>query len=188
MRSIRLTLYAVWLGVLCLSVGLAVYVRVVISPRMKQEAAAQKRPTPVPSTSTEELASDGRERPITVKVAVPDWDRGQLRLIIKERTTTSGLPPIHAALARLVAEVPQFPRGTTVKHVQLERGTATVDFSNEILAGMGADEEQAVLMSLRKTAGQFATVSRLRVLVEGEPVESLGGHVEIGSESLPVER
>ena len=78
-----------------------------------------------------------------------------------------------------------FPAGTRVDQVFLEAdGTLTLDFSattSRRLLRAGSLEERVALESLRRTLHvNFPEIVDLRLLVAGEPVEAMGGHLWTG--------
>lgn len=78
------------------------------------------------------------------------------------------------------------PPATRVLGCRIQDGTAEVDFSGDILrCNVGARTESLLLSSLVATVGQATGAERVRFLVEGRPVESLGGHVDVTG-PLPV--
>ncbi|MEZ4396186.1 MAG: GerMN domain-containing protein [Candidatus Krumholzibacteriia bacterium] len=78
-----------------------------------------------------------------------------------------------------------FPPGMELQHLFLEErpGLLTLDFSPvsaSILTRAGSLEERIALSALRRCLrANFPAVRRLRILVGGEPAESLGGHLNI---------
>jgi len=76
------------------------------------------------------------------------------------------------------------PRGTRVRHVFVDKeGTAYVDFSREIMSGLGGglSREVTLYRSLaRSLSVNFSGLTRLQVLVEGRVVPTLGGHLDAG--------
>ena len=78
-----------------------------------------------------------------------------------------------------------FPPGMEMEHVFLEeqQGLLTLDFSTAsavLLTRAGSLEERIALEALRRCLRvNFPAVRRLRVLVGGEPTESLGGHLSL---------
>ena len=98
--------------------------------------------------------------------------------------------PARESLNALVAakDTP-LPAGSELRGVKIENGLATVNFSTELKSNFhGGDTQEAqAVNSILKTLGQFPTISKVQILVDGSPVESLGGHFEI-SEPLDVIR
>jgi len=101
----------------------------------------------------------------------------QLRNVVEElaKGSTSGL-------------VPTLPAGTRVLEVFVQaRGVAWVDLSSEATTGLpgGSKAELLTVYSIVNTiVTNFPAVSRVRIVVNDQPVTSLGGHVDI-SRPLP---
>lgn len=73
-----------------------------------------------------------------------------------------------------------FPKATKVLGVTIEDKICTVDFSRDILeANVGAPGEAALLEAIVCTLARSAEVDKVRILIEGEPAETLAGHVDI---------
>lgn len=71
------------------------------------------------------------------------------------------------------------PPDTRILDVRIEDGLAVIDMSADIVrAAGGSAQEVAFAQQLAQTATQFDTVDAVRLLVEGEPVTELWGHVD----------
>jgi spore germination protein GerM len=80
------------------------------------------------------------------------------------------------------------PKGTKVLGLTVgPDGTATADFSHEIVDNFpgGSETEQLLLGSIANTLTQFPTIKRVKILVDGKRVDSIGGHIELDE---PIER
>lgn len=79
------------------------------------------------------------------------------------------------------------PLGTRLLGVKLAGGVATVDFSEELSTGHwgGSAGETITVYSIVNTLTEFRQVRRVRILIDGEEVESLAGHIDLGA---PLER
>ncbi len=101
----------------------------------------------------------------------------QLRTVVEElaKGSTTGL-------------VPTLPAGTRVLEVFVQaRGVACVDLSSEATSGLpgGSKAELLTVYSVVNTiVTNFPAVSRVRIVVNDQPVTSLGGHVDL-SRPLP---
>ena len=72
------------------------------------------------------------------------------------------------------------PKGTRLLSWRLDKGVAYVDFSRELLeANVGSTGEALLLGQIVGTLGEFPDVWKVRILVEGKPLESLAGHIDI---------
>jgi hypothetical protein len=67
------------------------------------------------------------------------------------------------------------PEGTILNGVTIEDGTARVDLSGAFASGGGSLSMQARVAQVVYTLTQFRTVRRVVFLVDGDPVEALGG-------------
>jgi len=99
-------------------------------------------------------------------------------------TATPGL----ASMKALVAGLPHgiggayspLPSGTNVLSVRTIDDPCTVDFSGEIRTmNTGPDWEAVVVSAIVRTLSQFRGVNSVVILVEGKPVETLAGHVDV---------
>ncbi|MGE5560568.1 MAG: S-layer homology domain-containing protein [Chloroflexota bacterium] len=95
--------------------------------------------------------------------------------------------PLTTAINGLIAGAPALsplrsllPPATRLNRAAVADGVATLDFSAELLqANVGSLGEAMLLASVANTAAQFPTVERTRLLVDGSPLESLAGHVDM---------
>ncbi len=72
------------------------------------------------------------------------------------------------------------PEGTVLRGITLEYGVAYVDFSEELLQAQVGSEAEAILVgSIVKTLTQLEEVDSVQILVEGEIVETIAGHISI---------
>ena len=82
--------------------------------------------------------------------------------------------PQDQSLSRII------PEGTRLLDVRVENGIAYADFSAEITKGnFGAATEGVLLSSIVWTLTQLEEVEAVQILVEGQVLESLAGHVSI---------
>ena len=60
-------------------------------------------------------------------------------------------------------------------------GTATANFSKELQTEFpgGSRSEQIMVYSIVNTLAEFPNIKRVRILLEGQPVETLGGHIAV---------
>lgn len=90
--------------------------------------------------------------------------------------------PARTALNALIdADHSPLPEGTQVRDIRIEDGLATVDFSKEFKDNFhGSDTQEAqALNSILMTLGQFSTIQRVQILVDGSTADTLGGHLDI---------
>ena len=81
------------------------------------------------------------------------------------------------------------PAGTKLISIKIAGGLATANFSRELRDNFtGGDSGEAhTVNAILQTLGQFPTVSRVQIFIEGKSVDSIGGLLSL-SEPLPVIR
>lgn len=157
------------------------------SPEVEEPAAEEAAPA-----AAEGLAASGRRISVRLYFEAPDREgllpeerevafsadlARQLRTVVEElaKGSTTGL-------------VPTLPAGTRVLEVFVQaRGVAWVDLSSEATSGLpgGSKAELLTVYSVVNTiVTNFPAVSRVRIVVNDQPVTSLGGHVDL-SRPLP---
>ncbi len=132
-----------------------------------------------------------------VKLYLPKAGATGAYLAPQERLVETRGESLDSALAALVAAGEKkgeatglIPEGTRVlSPVKVKNGTATVNFSKEFrdnFAG-GSDQEALVLNAIAHTLvdNSKGKVNKVRILVEGEPVESIGGHYDLNEPIEP---
>jgi spore germination protein GerM len=137
----------------------------------------------------------GRTRPVAVYY-LHDSDRGpRLYREFHPRPATASAPDsaIRDAVEAMLHEPARdpdyrslWPRDTQVRGVQVSGDTATVDLTGAAKHGnAGAEFEAMSLQQLVYTVTAAApAVKRVRLLVDGSPVESLWGHMGVGTQAL----
>jgi len=150
------------------------------------------RPPLVPSTPPQsDSPGDKPTTDHTVSVyAVAEDKEGALKLEPKQvpLTDDSAKSPAAFALKALIEDPKSpLPRGTALRSVKIDNGTATVDFSKELKDNFrGGDQAEALIINaVLATLGQFKTVKNVQFLVEGKKIDSLGGTQTL-DEPLPV--
>ena len=164
--------------------------------------APSSRPSPTPSgpTVTVEPASPAASSPAPGSATVTAFyvrdQRG--RLWVEQEQQTLAAPTVGVARAAVVATVEGEPRdpalvtlapdGTRVLDVQRDGDVVTVDLSGEVrTAPGGSASEEAFAQQLAWAGGQFPGVTGVRLLVDGQPVEELWGHLDWSTPIAPDE-
>jgi spore germination protein GerM len=105
-------------------------------------------------------------------VVVKDRPADQVRAIYRE--LLAGPSKGHVAL---------FPDGTELLEAYwTDKGTLYLDWSKALTQGFrgGTARERALIASIVRSAGEnLPGVDRVMILVEGEPVETIGGHFDV---------
>jgi spore germination protein GerM len=169
-------------------------------------AALLRTPTPASSLEGEEPAAE-EATPAPAEVAQQEAGRRISVRLYFEAPDREGLLPEERDVAfssdlarqlRTVVEelakgsttglLPTLPAGTRVLEVFVQaRGVAYVDLSSEASSGLpgGSKAELLTVYSVVNTiVTNFPAVSRVRIVVDDRPVDSLGGHVDV-SRPLP---
>ncbi len=71
-----------------------------------------------------------------------------------------------------------FPAGTRLQSVVVTDGIATVDFNQEIRGIAGSRGEKAAVYAVVGSLLNIPGINGVRLLVEGEPVQTLAGHID----------
>ncbi len=145
------------------------------APAVTETVTVTASPTVTPTVDT------GPATPMTVSLY---FLRGEA-LGVAHRTVAGSTMPATAAVNSLLGGPDKrekaagldttIPEGTTLNGVTIEDGTARVDLSDEYASGGGTLSMQARIAQVVYTLTQFRTVKRVEFLVDGEPVEALGG-------------
>ena len=116
-------------------------------------------------------ASAGKLHPEERDVPKPTGPGGYLRTLFDELARGPSRPG-------LVGVIP--PRLQLRNGFLLPNGEIVLDLAVDAGLSFGSAEELSIVASLVDTALQnVANTKRVRILVNGEPVESLGGHVDL---------
>jgi germination protein M len=89
----------------------------------------------------------------------------------------------------LIRESGVFPKGARLLGATIRDGTLQLNFSPELTQNFegGSDDEAALVNAITSTAGSFPNIVRVQILVDGKPIESLGGHIDL-LQAIPVSR
>ena len=170
--------------------ALAVLVLVACGDDDGDDAATTTTTTAATSSTTTATTAEPAEAPRLVSVYLL---RGEHLGVGEARTAaTSGV--VGEALRALLAGPTDFereigfttaiPPGTELRGVDLDGDTARVDLSAAFTSGGGSASMQARVAQVVHTATQVDGVERVRFLVEGEEVESIGGEGVMVDEPL----
>ncbi len=110
--------------------------------------------------------------------------RGETLGVAHRRVPLSGAPATEAMNALLGGPNRRekaaglgttIPKGATLNGITIEERVARVDLSEEFAGGGGTLSMQARIAQVVYTLTQFSTVKSVEFLLDGEPVEALGG-------------
>ena len=83
------------------------------------------------------------------------------------------------------------PKGTRLRQVYLYRDVAWVNFSREFLHGVGggsAAELSAIYAVVNSVALNLEGIERVGILIDGQPVRTLNGHLDLSRPLVPNSR
>lgn len=116
-------------------------------------------------------ASAGKLHPVERDIAKPTGPGTYVRALFEELSRGPGRPG-------LVAAIP--PRIQLRNGFLMPQGEVVLDLAVDASLSFGSAEELSIVASLVNTVLQnVANSTRVRILVNGEPAESLGGHVDL---------
>ena len=137
---------------------------------------APTEPSPGPTDgATSVLAYYVRSGPTALFVEPVPIDLAEPTVAVAQAAYTAAVEqdPVHPDLLRAT------PDGTTVLDVAIADGVLTVDLSDELTSASGSSSQELALRNaLAETGLQFDTVESVQLLVEGEPVGDLWGHLD----------
>ncbi|MCS7064723.1 MAG: GerMN domain-containing protein [Fimbriimonadales bacterium] len=138
------------------------------------------RPAPIPPPPT----------PSTVRIYIPHINNQGELLRYEPKTVTVRNPgnAYREAFEHLISQTPVFPEGTRLLSAELKGDTLELNFSAELVRNFegGSDTEAALINAITRSASSFPGVQKVQILIEGKPVESIGGHLDI-LQPLPVQ-
>ena len=173
-----------------------------VEPIQKEtEVKSEVEPEPTPSepeqpvqpVENQPVENERTEKSISVKVYYPDDSGMKLVEVEREVIVDDSIDKYTAAIEALLEEPDEenlttiFPKNTYFKRVTVEDGVATVDIDGSILKGFvgGSTGEEFLIGSIVDTLTNFPEVKCVRILVDGQEVETLSGHMDL---SAPLER
>lgn len=141
-----------------------------IEPTAKTEPTAQPDPAPAGTVTSvvPYFINDEKVYPAIHRIELP------VTATVHERAVTALLRGPDAS-DRALGLTSAVPAGSRLLTLTVEKGTATVDLSKEFGSGGGSASMQMRVAQVVYTLTRFPDVRRVRFLLEGEPVEALGG-------------
>ncbi|HEY3298586.1 MAG TPA: GerMN domain-containing protein [Armatimonadota bacterium] len=143
-------------------------------------------PTPqVPSPSPENKP-EVKSEPVKIYRVVVKGDEPKLQSV--EVEPIAGKTPAESAILQMLKEgdgassANPIPRGTKLRHFSIKNGLATVDFSKEFRDNFngGSEGESLTVDAILRTLGQFPEIKQVQLLVEGQPLDTLG-HLDLSN-------
>lgn len=137
--------------------------------------------------------AEPKEQQINIKVYYPDDQGMSLVAVTRQIKVEDPQDKYTAAMVSLMNGTKDkgctvvIPKQTKLKSVRVEDGLATVDFDSNMVKHFvgGSTGEEMMIGSIVNTLTEFPEVKKVRVLIEGQPVETIAGHMDL---SEPLER
>ncbi|KNZ68325.1 Lipoprotein LpqB, GerMN domain-containing protein [Thermincola ferriacetica] len=175
---------------------------------LQREAAFKSKPASSKSENTDKTAAGNRnnERTETATAMSTKTARETVKIVLyyadKDgeylKAQTMRIPKkegiARAALEELIKGPRKgdglqrtIPSGTKLKDINIENGLCTVDFSKELRDNHwgGSTGELLTVYSIVDVLTQFPTVEKVQILIDGQKVDTLAGHMDL---SKPFER
>jgi spore germination protein GerM len=140
----------------------------------------------------EDLGLPARVREVTLYFSDPD---GSKLLPEGRRIPASGAvsQDVRAVVEALIegpagGSVATLPSSARVLGVYIYERTAVIDFSSEVsedLTGGTTSEYMMVASLVQTVCGNFAGVEAVRIVIEGEEIETIGGHLRVSGALRP---
>lgn len=124
----------------------------------------------------------------TVYIYKVKFIKGEARLQRSSYVVARGVDRRAAAIKKLLTVSAEdgdsaglIPKGARLLGLNVDRGLATLDLSREFVNNFhgGSQQESLTLEAIVRTLTQFRDVARVRILVEGRAVDTLGGHFDL---------
>jgi germination protein M len=141
--------------------------------------------TPASSSSLAHAASSAvpADREATMVFYLPDSDAMHLQkrtMSVKAKDKTAVETLKEMVRADKASSSPIVPTGLTVKGVSIKDGVATVDFSSELKKlSPGSTVETLFVYMVVDTLTEFPNIDSVSFEIEGEPVKTLSGHMDL---------
>ena len=153
-------------------------------PAPEATSSETPAPTPAPSEDAIPIEESGRTLPIQLWYVQNVRGEAKLRLHWVEMPAVAAIG--RAALEELFFGVPEgapkntytiVPDGTELLDLSIANSVATVDLSGDFEnTGMGTAADGLQVAQVVYTLTQFPSVKKVEFLLDGEPIETLGGH------------
>lgn len=136
------------------------------------------------------LAAVGIGHPVRLYFASPDASYliPEVRYLLPAQDTPERRLQLLSAGPRDAGRLaPVIPPGARPQWVQVDRGVATASFSRELAERHwgGTAGELMTVYAIVHTLAEVPGVQRVRILIEGKPLETLAGHVDLTEPLAP---
>ena len=152
--------------------------------------AVQEKQEPQPEKKEEKKA---QPQEFTINVYYPNEDGTKLIGVKRKVKSTAAESQYAAAVKSLMQGTKEkgrttiIPKQAKLRSVKVEGGIAKVDFSKDLVKHFvgGSTGEEMLVGSIVNTLTEFSEVKQVQILIEGSPVETIAGHMDL---STPLSR
>lgn len=173
-------------------VGIAVFVLAAVGSYYFILSARKPSKPEEPGSATVRLQGEANRANVTV--FLPEQGKDKVYLAPQTKETSGKDSIVDLAIKALLEQGSKegkngtvIPKGTKLLHsAKIENDTATLDLSQEFLNNFvgGSDMEALTLNAIIQTAMHAnKNIKKVKILVEGKPADSLGGHYDL---SIPI--
>ena len=156
----------------------------------KTPAASSSQQTENPAEAPAK-AHDSKE--LTRQLYYPNEDGTRLQAVSRKVTLGKNLDKYTAALQSLMTGpkekglVAIFPKNAKLRKVTVENGVAKADFDQSLVKNFsrGSTGEEMLVGSIVDTLTEFPEVKSVQILINGQAVETIAGHMDT---SVPLKR
>ena len=132
--------------------------------------------------------NDSNSTNSTITITVYYTDKTASYLVPEVHKVSNVKEPAKKALEILISGTKNpnlinvIPANTKVRSINIKDKVAYVDFSNDINKNIGGSTNEIfIVTSIVNTLTEFDSIDKVQILVEGKKLETLAGHVDIGS-------
>lgn len=138
-------------------------------------------------------ALNGQEQAGTMRLTIYQASKDAEHLVPEVHTVPQNTHPAQTALELLLAGTKNkelttvIPAGTKLRSVNVKDHIAYPDFTDKLIKGNrgGSASEILIVGAIVNTLTEFPEIQKVRILVEGKPIDTISGHLDL---SQPVGR
>lgn len=147
----------------------------VVQPQMRRVPEAELRQPDEPSEMPDvEISVKPSSKVDQVSILDPDFSGDDLVFNREKVNVPAGVDPHVFVVNSYLEKIPAVPKEARVLSVKVADGVATADFTADLVAGYGAEDEQMIVNGILASLGAFPEIKAVRFQIEGETIETLG--------------
>ena len=162
-------------------------------PETVPSSSAVSSESSSPGSGVPAAPKPAEPRELTVRVYYPNDDGSRLVAVSRKVKPEGGTDKYTAVMRSLMLGTKEkgqstiIPRQTKLRSVKVQGGVAKVDLSGDLVKHFvgGSTGEEMLVGSIVNTLTEFPEVKSVQILIDGNPVESLAGHMDL---TMPLKR